>query len=48
MAEAGRLKDPISHKRDPWKGRFFGEPVAFEVPADVRVEISIAESGMWV
>lgn len=48
MAEAGRLKDPIHHQRDHWKGRFFGGPAAFEVPADVQVDISIAESGMWV
>lgn len=48
MAGAGRLKYSINHKRDDWKGRLMREHITFEVPADVQVEISIEELGVWV
>lgn len=47
MAEADRLEDPINHKRDHWKGRFMGQRVAFEAPADVQVEVVFEDVGMW-
>lgn len=47
-AEAKRLEDPVNHNRDHWKGRFMGDHVVFEGPADVQVEIVFEDMGIWV